>query len=118
MMAWRKWGCVTKTLPDSIGDPGNELAAKTVLEAVEDLLSAITDDFTQPDVGIHADKQRPLVQTGWLRMRHNDGVEQIVPDLNHFGVGPALVHAQILQDRWHHVVGGLRAKRSGDFLRG
>jgi len=47
--------------PDAEGDTGDEFAAETVVQSVEDFLAAVAHDFREPDVVVHGHEERAFV---------------------------------------------------------
>ena len=76
-------------------NPRDEVAAKTVLQAVEDFFAAITDNFVQPRAAIDRDKESAFVQAGRLGVSREVGVDEMVPDFEDFRFGAATVETQI-----------------------
>src|SRR5580700_5040697 len=89
-----------------------------MLEAVEDFLTPITDDFAEPDAAVHRDEQGAFVQAGGLSVGDDGGVNEVVPDLEDFGFGLAAVNAPLAQNRREKIAGLFCAERTGFFERG
>jgi hypothetical protein len=67
------------------GDALDEVASEGVLEAEEDFLSAITDDFVAPDIAIDTDEESAFMDAGGLGVGGDGGVDEVVPDFDDFG---------------------------------
>ena len=81
-------------LADAEGELRDQVVPEAVAEAVENFFAAIADDFTQPGAAVDGDEEGPVTQAGRLRVRDDIGIEQVVPDLDDFGLGPAFIDAQ------------------------
>ena len=95
----------------------NDGFAKAVLQALDDFLAAVADDFSQPNAAVHVHEQGAPVQIGGLRVGGDDRVNQRVPHLDDLGLGLPGVEPQILQQRGQHVAGPPRGRGAGDFQR-
>jgi hypothetical protein len=82
-------------LPHAERNPDDDAGAEAVLEAVEDFLAAVADDFIEPGAAIDGDEERAFVQAGGLGVGDDAGVNEVVPDFDDFRLGAAFVHAQI-----------------------
>src|ERR1043165_4889468 len=104
--------------PDAKRNFCNKLATEAVLEAVEDFFAAVADDFAQPCITVDVHEERALFQTHRLSVHADDRVNQMIPNLHHFGLGAAAVHADVFQDLWHDASGGFGGGGAGFFQRG
>src|SRR2546430_16388126 len=102
-------------LPQPKGNPRDEIAAKAVLQAVEDFLAAIADDFTEPNAAVHGDEQCSFVQSSWLGVGGEVRIDEVVPDANDFGLGAAAVQTEPVQDGGHDVGDRFAARRPSLF---
>ena len=76
----------------------NQIFPETVLQAVENFLATITNDFRKPRAAVHIHEQRAFVQIMRLRVRGDVRIEQGIPDFDEFNVGAARIHLQIRQN--------------------
>src|SRR6266480_547524 len=93
----------TRVLPHAKRNPRDEIAAKAVLQAVEDFLAPIADDFTEPNAAVHGDEQCSFVQSSRLGVGSEVRIDEIVPDANDFGLGAAAVQTEPVQNRGHDI---------------
>ena len=89
-----------RNLADPVGDSGYEIAAKAVLQAIQDFFAAIADDFAEPDIAVDGDEQCALAQTSGLGMRDNSWINQIVPNFGYFRLDSATINSQFGKDFW------------------
>src|SRR2546425_103938 len=73
------------------GDPCDEVVAEAVLEAVENFLAAVADDFREPHAAIDRDEQSALVEPGRMGMSGDVRIDEMIPDANDFGFCAASV---------------------------
>src|SRR2546422_3442025 len=66
--------------PDAKRNPGDEVAAETVLEAIQDFLAAVADDLVEPHAAVHGHEERSLVQPGRPRVGGEVRIDEVVPD--------------------------------------
>src|SRR5437867_13100076 len=71
------------------GDALDQFPPEAVLETLEDLFAAVTDDFVQPHAVVDGDEQGALVDPGRPRVRRENGIDEIVPDVDDLGLGLA-----------------------------
>ena len=81
----------------------NEFAAKAVLEALEDFAAAVADDFVQPNAAVNTDKQSAFMNSCWPGMGGDRRVDEMVPDLEDFGLGLTPLNAQPRKNSRHDV---------------
>src|SRR5256885_3010312 len=98
-------------LPHPKRNARDEVAAKAVLQAGEDFLAAIADDFTEPNAAVHGDEQCSFVQSSWLGVGGEVRIDEVVPDANDFGLGAAAVQTEPVQDGGHDVGDRFAARR-------
>jgi len=92
--------------PNPKGDPGDDFAAKAVLQAIQDFLAAVAYDFAEPDAAVHVDEECAIANAGGLGVRGDVRVEEVVPDADNFDFGALLIHAQVgknLRDEVAHL---------------
>src|SRR6185437_3003781 len=99
------------------GDSDDDFAAEAVLEAVEDFLAAVADDFGEPHAAIDGDEQGSFAQTHGLGVGDDVGIDEAVPDFDDFDFGAAAIDAQIFQEPGYQRAGGFGAVGAGDFFR-
>ena len=73
----------------------DQFPAEAVLEAVEDFLSAIADDFVEPYAAIDGYEEGSLVDAGGLRVRRNYRIDEVPPYTHDLRFALALVHAEL-----------------------
>src|SRR3989441_11438948 len=100
----------TGYLTHAEGNPRDEVVAEAVLEAVENLLAAVADDFREPYAAIDNDEQSALVESGRLRVRGDVGIDEMIPNTDDFGLGAAPVETELVQDPRHQLGDRLRAE--------
>src|SRR6185437_14857956 len=100
------------------GDSDDDFAAEAVLEAVEDFLAAVADDFGEPHAAIDGDEQGSFAQTHGLGVGDDVGIDEAVPDFDDFDFGAAAIDAQIFQQAGYQRAGGFASVRAGDFFGG
>src|SRR6266852_670409 len=66
-----------------------------MLKSIQNFLAPIAHDFAQPNAAIDGYEQGSLVQSGWLGVRGDDGVQQLVPDLKNLRLAAAPVNPQL-----------------------
>ena len=84
---------------------GDELAAKAVVQAIQDFFSAIANDLTEPDIAVHGHKERSFAHSGRLGVSHDGWIEKFVPYFDDLGLGLPAVHSQVFENSGHQVTG-------------
>ena len=86
-------------------------------EAVEDLFSAIANDFAKPNTAVHGDEQCAIAQARRLGVGYDIWIQQIVPDFDDLGFAAAAVEAEFRTDLGEKFAGGFDARVPGLFQR-
>lgn len=109
---------VPSDLSDSEGDAADKIASETVLQAVEDFLTAVANDFAEPHTAVDVHEERAPTDASWLRVSDDIRVEQVVPDFHYFSFRATAIHAQVLEYARQDGASGLGAGSLGTFQRG
>ena len=88
-----------------------------MVKPIQNLLSAIADDFAKPHIAVNSDEQSSIAQPGRLRMCYDIAIEQMVPNFHDFGLCASVIHADVLQHCRQHRAEGAGAERFGFFQR-
>jgi len=104
-------------LTNAEGNPRDEVVAEAVLEAVENFLAAVADDFREPHAAIDSDEQSALVEPGRLGVRGDVRIDEMIPDADDFGFGAASVETELVQDPGQDIGNRLRPERFPAFHR-
>lgn len=88
-----------------------------MLQAIQNLLAAVADDFVEPHAAVHVDEERSFVETDWLGVSCEDGVDEMPPDARNLRLTLALVHAQLGQNLRHEFGRRLRGALPDAFER-
>jgi hypothetical protein len=76
----------------------NHIFSEAVLQAVQNFLAPITDDFRKPRAAVHVHEQRAFVQIRRLRVRGDVRVNQRIPDFDDFDFPATRIHFQIAKN--------------------
>ena len=89
-----------------------------MLQAVEDFLAAVADDFAEPHAAVHVHKERAFSETSRLSVGHNVGVNEAVPDFDDLDFAATRINAVIGQHLWNDRAGFSSADGLRGFQRG
>ena len=105
-------------LTNTEGDSGNDVAAEAVLQAFEDFVSTVANDFSVPNRTVDVDHEGAVAQGDGMCVRDDVRVHLAGPNFEDFGFGKALVDTKGFQhafDRFPSALAGLFAVVFGGF---
>lgn len=80
-----------------------------MLEAREDFAAAVADNFVEPDTAIDVHEEGSVADARGLGVGDHVRVEQLVPDVDEFGLGAFAIEAEPVEDGGHEFRRGPRA---------
>ena len=105
-------------LTQSKGNPGDDVAAETVLQSIQNFLAPVADNFSQPHTAIDCDEQRAFANPRRLRVSDDVWIDQMIPHFDDLNFSAAAVDAQFRKDTGHDIAGASDAVDASDFRRG
>lgn len=104
-------------LTDAKRDSRNQVAAKAMLQSVEDFFAPIPYYFVEPRAAVDAHEQCAFAYPGWLRVGHYQWVEELVPDFHDLSLALPAIDSQFSQNPWQDRAGGRGSQSPGFFQR-